>query len=189
MPRDHVSIQQHALRRERDKSKDSRERDRSLEMKESLLSQALEGGPTLTIPTQVDFHSFHSHQPSIIYWIFISLPLMRTPSTPAFGFAIASSPKHRRGFQQQRHRRFRCRWWTNGRVKRFDGSLENALVCQLLPWSSESTRASARPIRHARQLWWVSLQLFPKLFNFLFAFINKLNKKGKKRISFFHSTQ
>lgn len=53
--RDHVSIQQHALRRERDKSKDSRERDRSLEMKESLLSQALEGGPTLTIPTQVTF--------------------------------------------------------------------------------------------------------------------------------------
>lgn len=51
--RDHVSIQQHALRRERDKSKESRERDRSLEMKESLLSQALEGGPTLTIPTQV----------------------------------------------------------------------------------------------------------------------------------------
>ncbi|CRK90785.1 CLUMA_CG004477, isoform A, partial [Clunio marinus] len=50
--RDHVSIHQHALRRERDKSKDSRERDRSLEMKESLLSQALEGGPTLTIPTQ-----------------------------------------------------------------------------------------------------------------------------------------
>lgn len=53
--RDHVSIQQHALRRERDKSKESRERDRSLEMKESLLSQALEGGPTLTIPTQVEF--------------------------------------------------------------------------------------------------------------------------------------
>lgn len=55
MPRDHVSIQQHALRRERDKSKESRhERDRSLEMKESLLSQALEGGPTLTIPSQVN---------------------------------------------------------------------------------------------------------------------------------------
>lgn len=53
--RDHLtsSIQQHALRRERDKSKDSRERDRSLEIKDSLLSQALEGGPTLTIPTQV----------------------------------------------------------------------------------------------------------------------------------------
>jgi hypothetical protein len=53
--RDHLasSLQQHALRRDRDKSKDSRERDRSVEMKESLLSQALEGGPTLTIPTQV----------------------------------------------------------------------------------------------------------------------------------------
>ncbi|XP_070506265.1 protein abrupt isoform X5 [Chironomus tepperi] len=53
--RDHLasSLQQHALRRDRDKSKESRsERDRSVEMKESLLSQALEGGPTLTIPTQ-----------------------------------------------------------------------------------------------------------------------------------------
>jgi hypothetical protein len=57
--RDHISIQQHALRRERDKSKESRERDRSLEMKESLLSQALEGGPTLTIPTQVGSFMFH----------------------------------------------------------------------------------------------------------------------------------
>jgi hypothetical protein len=57
MVRDHMStsIQQHALRRERDKSKESRERDRSVEMKESLLSQALEGGPTLTIPPQVRF--------------------------------------------------------------------------------------------------------------------------------------
>ena len=57
--RDHVSIQQHALRRERDKSKESRHesRDRSLEMKESLLSQALEGGPTLTIPSQVKTNS------------------------------------------------------------------------------------------------------------------------------------
>ena len=51
--RDQVSIHQHALRRERDKSKDNRERDRSLEMKDSLLSQALEGGPTITIPSQV----------------------------------------------------------------------------------------------------------------------------------------
>jgi hypothetical protein len=49
-------IQQHALRRERDKSKESRDRDRSLEMKESLLSQALEGGPTLTIAPQVRNH-------------------------------------------------------------------------------------------------------------------------------------
>jgi len=52
--RDRLALQQHALRRERDKSKESsHERDRSLEMKESLLSQALEGGPTLTIPSQV----------------------------------------------------------------------------------------------------------------------------------------
>ncbi|CAH1717784.1 unnamed protein product [Chironomus riparius] len=52
--RDHLasSLQQHALRRDRDKSKESQSRDRSVEMKESLLSQALEGGPTLTIPTQ-----------------------------------------------------------------------------------------------------------------------------------------
>jgi hypothetical protein len=59
LPLDHVTIQQHALRRERDKSKESRhERDRSLEMKESLLSQALEGGPTLTIPSQVESPRF-----------------------------------------------------------------------------------------------------------------------------------
>lgn len=59
--RDHLSvtIQQHALRRDRDKSKDSRERDRSVEMKDSLLSQALEGGPTqLTVTPQVRFFSF-----------------------------------------------------------------------------------------------------------------------------------
>jgi hypothetical protein len=48
-------VHQHALRRERDKSRDSNDRDRSLEMKESLLSQALEGGPTLTIPPQVGY--------------------------------------------------------------------------------------------------------------------------------------
>lgn len=54
MTRDHLasSIQQHALRRDRDKSKES-SRDRSLEIKDSLLSQALEGGPTLTISAQV----------------------------------------------------------------------------------------------------------------------------------------
>ena len=65
--RDHVSIQQHALRRERDKSKDSRERDRSLEMKESLLSQALEGGPTLTIPSQVDLKILLTAHLGVIY--------------------------------------------------------------------------------------------------------------------------
>jgi hypothetical protein len=56
MVREHLQprTQQHALRRERDKSKESsHDRDRSLEMKDSLLSQALEGGPTLTIPNQV----------------------------------------------------------------------------------------------------------------------------------------
>ena len=56
MVREHLTSsiqQQHALRRDRDKSKDSHERDRSVEMKESLLSQALEGGPTLTIAPQV----------------------------------------------------------------------------------------------------------------------------------------
>lgn len=57
MVREHLTsvvTQQHALRRDRDKSKDSsRERDRSVEMKDSLLSQALEGGPTLTITPQV----------------------------------------------------------------------------------------------------------------------------------------
>lgn len=56
MVREHLtsSIQQHALHRSRDKSKESvTERDRSVEMKDSLLSQALEGGPTLTITPQV----------------------------------------------------------------------------------------------------------------------------------------
>lgn len=48
-----MPIGQHALRRDRDKSKENHERDRSVEMKESLLSQALEGGPTLTIAPQV----------------------------------------------------------------------------------------------------------------------------------------
>lgn len=56
MVREHLSsIQQHAMRRDRDKSRDSRsERDRSVEMKDSLLSQALEGVPTnITITPQV----------------------------------------------------------------------------------------------------------------------------------------
>lgn len=55
MVREHLtsSIQQHALRRDRDKSKDSRERDRSVEIKDSLLSQALEAPQTLTITPQV----------------------------------------------------------------------------------------------------------------------------------------
>lgn len=64
-------LQQHALRRERDKSKESRgERDRSLEMKESLLSQALEGGPTLTIAPQVSQQYTHADklfQHSLMY--------------------------------------------------------------------------------------------------------------------------
>jgi hypothetical protein len=98
MPRDHVSIQQHALRRERDKSKDSRERDRSLEIKDSLLSQALEGGPTLTIPSQVDSHSLYST-------FEIDLLTKKILYDIALGIAIASSPKHRRRLKQQRHSR------------------------------------------------------------------------------------
>lgn len=58
---------QHPLTRERDRSKDKsklsgggggsvldfehRDRDRSLELRESLLGQALEGGPTLSVPS------------------------------------------------------------------------------------------------------------------------------------------
>jgi hypothetical protein len=56
MVREHLTstiTQQHALRRDRDKSKDSRERDRSVEMKDSLLSQALEAPTTITITPQV----------------------------------------------------------------------------------------------------------------------------------------
>uniref|UniRef100_A0A8D8DW65 Protein abrupt n=1 Tax=Culex pipiens TaxID=7175 RepID=A0A8D8DW65_CULPI len=57
---------QHPLTRERDRSKDKsklsgggsvldfehRDRDRSLELRESLLGQALEGGPTLSVPSK-----------------------------------------------------------------------------------------------------------------------------------------
>lgn len=64
--REHLTpLAQHSLQRSRererdvhnsirDKSRDSR--DHSLEMRESLLGQALEGGPTLIVPsTQVSF--------------------------------------------------------------------------------------------------------------------------------------
>lgn len=61
-----LPVGQHPLRRDRDKSKESHhERDRSVEMKESLLSQALEGGPTLTVTpqvTQTSVSTFPSHQ-------------------------------------------------------------------------------------------------------------------------------
>lgn len=58
--REHISLQQqHALTRERvrdrrDSKESSRDRDRSLELRESLLGQALEGGPTLIVPSQVN---------------------------------------------------------------------------------------------------------------------------------------
>lgn len=56
-----LPVGQHPLRRDRDKSKESHhERDRSIEMKESLLSQALEGGPTLTVAPQVSFERKHT---------------------------------------------------------------------------------------------------------------------------------
>uniref|UniRef100_A0A182Q3Y5 BTB domain-containing protein n=1 Tax=Anopheles farauti TaxID=69004 RepID=A0A182Q3Y5_9DIPT len=74
IPLDLLPIGQHPLTRERDRSKDKskdhhhrgssehdlhhhhhhRERDRSLELRESLLGQALEGGPTLTVPSLSD---------------------------------------------------------------------------------------------------------------------------------------
>uniref|UniRef100_A0A182TMI6 BTB domain-containing protein n=1 Tax=Anopheles melas TaxID=34690 RepID=A0A182TMI6_9DIPT len=76
IPLDLLPIGQHPLTRERDRSKDKskdhhhrgsseldlhhhhhhRERDRSLELRESLLGQALEGGPTLTVPSVSDHH-------------------------------------------------------------------------------------------------------------------------------------
>lgn len=70
-------MQQHSLSRERDRERNrdreresrdrsdrsdrerERERDRSLELRDSLLGQALEGGPTLIVPTQVDNFFFH----------------------------------------------------------------------------------------------------------------------------------
>lgn len=59
LPAMNLPPQQHALTRERrskseQDSKDrDRERDRSMDFKESLLGQALEGGPTLIVPPQV----------------------------------------------------------------------------------------------------------------------------------------
>lgn len=173
MPRDHVSIQQHALRRERDKSKDSRERDRSLEMKESLLSQALEGGPTLTIPSQVRVAFLRLR---VLFIDVVSFPLIT-----AFRFTIAASAEHRRGLQQQRHGRIRRWWWPDGRPQRLHGSLAHAVLCQLLPRSSKSTRPTARPIRHARQFRWVPQD---EIFSIFSAFINKFNKESERFSSF-----
>ncbi|XP_055634407.1 protein abrupt isoform X2 [Toxorhynchites rutilus septentrionalis] len=61
IPVEHLPVGQHPLTRERDRNKDkskdlrsfeARDRDRSLELRESLLGQALEGGPTLSIPSK-----------------------------------------------------------------------------------------------------------------------------------------
>ncbi|XP_052899388.1 sex determination protein fruitless-like isoform X2 [Anopheles moucheti] len=82
IPLDLLPVGQHPLTRERDRSKDKskqdhhhrgssehdlhhhhqhRERDRSLELRESLLGQALEGGPTLTVPSKhPDLLSLHA---------------------------------------------------------------------------------------------------------------------------------
>lgn len=77
------TIQQHALRRDRDKSKESHsrdssrdQRDRSLEMKDSLLSQALEGGPTLTIQPPVSYlGNFRIYLINIFYLFLNSIPI------------------------------------------------------------------------------------------------------------------
>uniref|UniRef100_A0A182NTQ5 BTB domain-containing protein n=1 Tax=Anopheles dirus TaxID=7168 RepID=A0A182NTQ5_9DIPT len=81
IPLDLLPIGQHPLTRERDRSKDKskehhhrasaehdlhhhhhhRERDRSQELRDSLLGQALEGGPTLTVPSFEPPHSFQKH--------------------------------------------------------------------------------------------------------------------------------
>lgn len=59
LPAINPPLQQHALTRERRSKSDtdnkdrSRDRDRSLEFKESLLGQALEGGPNLIVAPQV----------------------------------------------------------------------------------------------------------------------------------------
>lgn len=116
MVRDHltVSIQQHALRRDRDKSKESRERDRSVEMKDSLLSQALEGGPTLTVTPQVRFFIFVSFGNFKILYL-------------APRLAIPPNTKHWRRFKQQRYSGFRyrrCKW----RFKWISRSLANTNV-------------------------------------------------------------
>ncbi|XP_058453780.1 protein abrupt isoform X2 [Malaya genurostris] len=69
IPVDLLPVGQHALTRERDRSKDKskdlrdfdhRDRDRSLELRESLLGQALEGGPTLSVPSHPDLLSLQA---------------------------------------------------------------------------------------------------------------------------------
>lgn len=50
--RDHSRDHSRDMSRERDRSRDSlREHDRSADLRESLLGQALEGGPTLIVPS------------------------------------------------------------------------------------------------------------------------------------------
>lgn len=61
LPAINPPLQQHALTRERRSKSEQenrereKERDRSMEFKDSLLGQALEGGPTLIVPSQVIF--------------------------------------------------------------------------------------------------------------------------------------
>lgn len=64
LPAINPPLQQHALTRERRSKSEQenrdreKERDRSMEFKDSLLGQALEGGPTLIVPSQVKQEKF-----------------------------------------------------------------------------------------------------------------------------------
>lgn len=71
-----------SLSRDRDRDlldrheEQSRSRDRSLEMRESLLGQALEGGPTLIVPSSMQqVKRGAGHLLKYISFIFSSAPL------------------------------------------------------------------------------------------------------------------
>lgn len=80
LPAINPPLQQHALTRERRSKSDQenrdreKERDRSMEFKDSLLGQALEGGPTLIVPSQVINNS--SHHPLLISLLLTSSTLL-----------------------------------------------------------------------------------------------------------------
>ncbi|XP_055589919.1 signal transducer and activator of transcription B isoform X5 [Uranotaenia lowii] len=78
IPIEHMPVGQHPLTRDRDRSKDKQSskdslrdfehrdrdhRDRSLELRDSLLGQALEGGPTLSVPSSVGANNHISITP------------------------------------------------------------------------------------------------------------------------------
>lgn len=84
------------LSRSRERSRDStreRERDRSDEMRESLLGQALEGGPTLIVPSVLQFHKITASDGNLFYLVF-SLSFFRIKETITSRSGNVTSTKH-----------------------------------------------------------------------------------------------